>query len=142
VNRSLCSILQSLTSWRAIHTYDNKGTTARHARARDHVVIYSGERQPNLVPGEDKAILERRPAIKVRLDGKGEDLNPASRLNLTKFYTIEHNTPICSVGKISSRDVDDVRRYCGEVQGILIPVDTPSQSLPNVNEDEEENDND
>lgn len=91
--------------------------------------------------GEDK-IIERRPGIKVRLDPKGEDLKPASRLNLAKFYTIEHNIAIFPVGKISSRDVDNVRRYCSEVQGLLIPADTPSQSLADVNEEDEEEDDD
>jgi hypothetical protein len=86
-------------------------------------------------------MLERRPAIKVRLDPKAEDLESASRLNLAKYYTVEHNIAVFPVGKISSRDVDNVRRYSAEVQG-LIPMDTPSQSLPDVDEDEEEEDDD
>jgi hypothetical protein len=45
-----------------------------------------------------------------------------------------HCTPISPVGKISSRDVENVRRYYAEVQGVLIS--TPS--LPDVNESEEE----
>jgi hypothetical protein len=142
VNHSLSSALTGLTSWRAIHTYQNQATTARHARPRDHVVIYSGDRQPNLVAGEDNLIL-RRPAIKVRLDPKGEGLEPASRLNLAKFYTVEHNIAIFPVGKISAGDVDYVRKYGTEVQGFLATMDAPSQSLGAVDEqDEEDNDED
>jgi uncharacterized protein DUF6590 len=133
VNQLSCSTMQILTLCRAIHTYQNQGTTARHARARDHVIIYTGDDPPDPLPGEDNVILSR-PAIKVRLDPKGEELLPASRLNLAKPYTMEHNTPISPVGKISSRDVENVRRYYAEVQGVLIS--TPS--LPDVNESEEE----
>ena len=133
------SLCESNFLARAIHTYQNQGTTARHARARDHVLIYSTERPPPLVPGEDTEVLMRRSAIKVTLDQKGEHLLPASRLNLAKLYTIEHNIPTFPVGKISSRDVDNVKQYCIDVQGLFI---SPTQSLPDVEEDEDEEDDD
>jgi hypothetical protein len=114
---------------RAIHTYNNQGTTARHARARDHVVVYSANQPPPLVPGEDEVILQREP-IRVTLDPKGEALLPSARLNLAKLYTVEHNIPTYPVGKISSRCVELVKRWCSEVQGIFAP-------LPDVGEGEE-----
>jgi hypothetical protein len=43
------------------------------------------------------------------------------------------------VGKISSRDIDNVKKYFSEVQGLLIPGDKPYTSLPDLSEDEEEN---
>jgi hypothetical protein len=96
------------------------------------VVIYTGDQPPPLVPGEDKIILEREP-IRVTLDPKGEALLPASRLSLAKLYTVEHNIPTYPVGKISSRCVELVKRWCSEVQGLFAP-------LPNVGEDEEAED--
>jgi hypothetical protein len=100
-------------------------------------VIYSGDQPPDLVTGEDTVILNRGP-IKVRLAPKGEALLPASRLNLSKLYTVEHNTPIFPVGKISSREVENVKKYCSEVQGLITSADKRHQSLLDVSEGEEE----
>ena len=122
---------------RAIHTYHNQGTTARNARPRDHVVIYTGERPPPLVPGEDEGIL-KRPPVKVTVDPKGEELQPSSRLSLAKLFTVEHNISTSPLGKLSSRDVERVKQYCIEVQGLFGSADTTSQSLDDVEEDEEE----
>jgi hypothetical protein len=137
VNQSICNVIQSLTlgPCSAVHTYNGKGTASRHIRARDHVIIYSGDRPPKPLPDEDRAALERREPIKVKLDPKGEKLKAASRLNLSKFYTFEHNIPIFPVGRISSLDVDNVKRYCAEVQGLLL-VPADMQSLPEEEEEE------
>ena len=111
-----------------MHTYQNQGTTAPYARVRDHAVIYTGDQPPPLVPGEDEAILGREP-VRVTLDPKGEALLPASRLSLAKLYTVEHNIPTFPVGRISRRRLDQVKRWCAEVQGLFAP-------LPDVGEDE------
>jgi hypothetical protein len=97
---------------RAIHTYGGRGTTATHARTRDHVVIYTGDQPPALVEGESESIYNRRP-IQVTLDPKGEPLLPASRLNVAKIHTIDHDIPVAKLGKISPRDVERLRQYSG-----------------------------
>jgi hypothetical protein len=106
------------------------------------VIVYSGSRPPSPLPDEDKAVLERRPPIKVRPDPKGEDLASTSRLNLAEFYTFEHGLGVAPVGKISSRDIDIVKKYCAEVQGLPFSVDTSSRSLADVNEEEDDDDED
>jgi hypothetical protein len=98
------------------------------------VVIYTGDQPQPLIPGEDEVILDREP-IRVTLDPKGEALLPASRLSLAKLYTVEHNIPTYPVGRISSRNVELVKRWCAEVQGLFAP-------LPEVGEDEEAEDDD
>jgi hypothetical protein len=127
--------MQHLTHYRAIHTYQNQGTTARHARPRDHVVIYTGDKQPDLVEGEDQVILNRTP-IMVTLDTRGEALLPTSRLDLSKLHTVEHNIPVAIIGKILPRDLEKIRQYCLEVQGLFSSADRTS--LHDVNEEEEE----
>jgi hypothetical protein len=122
---------------RAIHTYQNRGTTAPHPRAQDHVVIYTGEKPPPLVDGEDRVILNRTP-IKVTLDIKGEALRSTARLSLAKLHTVEHTTPVAIIGKIAPRDLDRVRQYCDEVQGLSSSSDGASQLLVDVEEEDEE----
>lgn len=92
------------------------------------MIIYTGDEPPPLVPGEDPIIIERE-SVKVTLDPKGEALLSASRLNLAKLYTVEHNILTVPVGRISARRVDQLRRWCVEVQGPFAP-------LPDVGEDE------
>jgi hypothetical protein len=99
-------------------------------------VIHSSERVPTLVPGEDDVILKRDP-LKVTLEPKGESLMPTSRLNLAKIYTVEHNIPTFPVGKISSRDVERVKQYCLDVQGLFSNLASASQDLDDVDEDDE-----
>jgi hypothetical protein len=125
-----------LTHYRAIHTYQNRGTTAPRARAQDHVVIFTGEEPPELVEGEDEVILNRTP-IKVMLDAKGEALRPTARLSLAKLHPVEHNTPVAIIGKIAPRDVERVRQYC-EAQGLFTSTDSASQLLVNVQEEDVE----
>jgi hypothetical protein len=133
-------VIQYLTRCRAIHTYENRGTTAPHARPRDHVVIYTGEKQPDLVEGESKVVLNRKP-IRVTLDPKGQPLRPASRLSLSKLHTVEHDIPVSRLGKITPRDVEKIRQYCAEVQGLFFASgDRTSEALDDVGEDDEEGD--
>jgi hypothetical protein len=75
------------------------------------VVIYTGD-PPTLVEGESESIYNRRP-IQVALDPKGEPLHPASRLNVAKIHTIEHNVHVAKIGKITPRDIERVRQYSG-----------------------------
>jgi hypothetical protein len=128
--------MQYLTHYRAIHTYQNKGTTARHARPRDHVVIYTSEKRPDLVEGEDEVILKRK-AIKVTLDPKGEALLPASRLSLSRLHTVEHDIPVAIIGKITRHDLEKIRQYTAEVQGFLPSADGASQALDEVDEEDD-----
>jgi hypothetical protein len=129
-------VVQYLTRCRAIHTYGNRGTTAPHARPRDHVVIYTGEKQPDLVEGESEAVLNRKP-IMVTLHPQGQALLPASRLSLSKLYTVEHDIPVSRLGKITPRDVEKIRQYCVEIHGFFTSGDRASEALDDVGEDEE-----
>jgi hypothetical protein len=112
INQSLHWLVPCLTGYRAIHTYSGRATTAAHARTRDHIVIYTGDEPPELVVGESETIWNRRPIL-LNLDPKGEPLDPASRLNVSKVHTIDHDIQVAKLGKISSRDVERLRQYSG-----------------------------
>jgi hypothetical protein len=118
---------------RAIHTYRNQATTAPSVRPRDHLIIHSTETAPSPVSGEDEVILKREP-IRLRLSTDAEALKPTSRLNLSKMYTVEHNTPCAGIGRISTRDVERVRIYCAQVQGLAVSV---GESLEEVDEEDD-----
>ena len=71
--------MQYLIYYRAIHTYNDKGTTATRARAQDHLVIYSGDKLPHLVKGESKVVLGKL-LIRITLGSDATPLRPASRI--------------------------------------------------------------
>jgi hypothetical protein len=78
-------------------TYGRQGTGKRGVKADDHAIIYIGEIAPRELPGE--LPLRKRP---IRVIGKSpqDKLNPASRINYSKVYTIEHNFKVCFIGRI------------------------------------------
>src|ERR1700753_3086162 len=128
------STIYCLTYNRAIHSYGNKGTTARHARPREHLLIYSGDSPPKLVDGESEVVLEK-PPIKVTLDPSADPLRPTSRLAISKLHTVEHNVPVAVIGKIAPRDVGRLRQYSAEALGVAAPIADPLDDL--AEEDEE-----
>jgi hypothetical protein len=73
---------------------------------------------PNLESGENSIV--RRLVIK--MEQPRELLRPASRVNVLKPYTIEHNIPVVKIGKISGHDVARLREYAG----ISIPLSSLS----------------
>jgi len=69
----------------------------------------------------------------VTLDPKGDPLLAASRLNIAKPHTIDHDIPVAKLGKISPRDVERLRQYSG--------IATSTQGLDDfVVEDDEDDD--
>ncbi len=117
---------------RAIHTYGGRATTAPGARPRDHLVIYSGDREPDLVEGESQVVRQKR-GVHVTLDRKGEPLLPESRLCLSRPYTVEHEIPVAIVGKITPTDVDIIREY----SGIKSSTDRTTEVLDDFEEGDE-----
>jgi len=80
-------------------TYSGQGTTKKGVHADDHAIIYTS--RPTLLRGEMP--LSKQP-IKVKPDTIEHKLDPASRLNYAKVYTIEHNVKVWCIGRIHRDD--------------------------------------
>jgi hypothetical protein len=59
-------------------------------------MIYIGQEVPSPLPGEQ---LVKR-AVRMEPSSPEEKLDPKSRVNYAKVYTIEHNIRVCFIGKI------------------------------------------
>jgi hypothetical protein len=77
-------------------TYGYQGTNKPGVKAEYHAMIYTGREVPSSLPGEQ---LVRR-AVRVEPSSPEEKLDPKSRVNYAKVYTIEHNIRVCFIGKI------------------------------------------
>jgi hypothetical protein len=100
-------------SRRPIHTYGGKGTLASHAKASQHVQVYTESEPPPLLHRER---LSRDP-VKVVPKSSKIVLDKASRLSLIKPASIEHNLPVAEIGKVGSRDLERIRGYTLEYLG-------------------------
>jgi hypothetical protein len=59
-------------------------------------MIYTGRDVPSQLQGEQ---LVKRP-VRMEPSSPEEKLDPISRVNYAKVYTIEHNIRVCFIGKI------------------------------------------
>jgi hypothetical protein len=127
-------------SYRPIHTYQGKGTLASHAKASHHVQVYTGSRPPPLLPRER---LTRDP-IQVIVKSKKMSLDKASRLNLSKPQSIEHNLPVAEVGKVSKEDLNKITKFTLEYlkSGISEGEDSPGRAQDDDGGDDEDDEDD
>lgn len=91
-----------------IHTYQKRGTTSRIPRVNYgvHAVVHVAGTTPKLLPGEEPPGMGNFPIV---LEDRFVTVEPSSRLNFGKVYTVEHNTEVRNVGKISKESVPSLR---------------------------------
>ena len=67
-----------------------------------HAAIYSSSEQgPKYLKHEDRS--RQKKPIKIELSNPNYKLDPASRLNYAKLYTVEHNVKVLFIGRVSPR---------------------------------------
>jgi hypothetical protein len=82
-----------------IMTYGGQGTLKYGVHPEDHAAIYSSKREgPCILEGEE---MTHRP-IRVDVIDPSHKLDPMSRLNYAKIYTVEHNVKVCFIGKVAN----------------------------------------
>ncbi|RDL32580.1 uncharacterized protein BP5553_09036 [Venustampulla echinocandica] len=81
-----------------ILTYQRQATNKLGVKREEHAMIYTGDSPPQPLPGESP--LEKRP-IQMIPKTPREKLDPASRINYAKYYTVEHNVKVKFIGKLA-----------------------------------------
>jgi hypothetical protein len=76
-------------------TYGGQGCLKRGVHAEDHAIIYTST-YPEEFAGEGM----RKKPIKVKPYSPQHKLEPASRLNYAKVYTVEYNVKVWFIGEI------------------------------------------
>lgn len=77
-------------------TYGSQGTNKPGVKAEYHAMIYTGREVPSPLQGEQLVMR----AVKMEPSSPEEKLDPKSRVNYAKVYTIEHNIRVYFIGKI------------------------------------------
>jgi len=66
----------------------------------DHAAVYSSRRDgPSYHEGEDRLLTKK--AIRVEIKDPSHKLDPYSRLNYAKIYTVEHNVKVLFIGWVA-----------------------------------------
>ncbi|MCJ1265487.1 hypothetical protein MMC22_005367 [Lobaria immixta] len=81
-----------------ISTNKGQGAAKKGLRQEEHTIVYTSPEAPLKLASETR--LHKTP-IKIDLVNPSEKLDPCSRLNLGKFYPVEHNVRVCEVGEIT-----------------------------------------
>ncbi|KAH7385003.1 hypothetical protein BKA64DRAFT_154737 [Cadophora sp. MPI-SDFR-AT-0126] len=84
-----------------ILTYTGQGVTKNGVHADDHAPIRTKDSKVVYAKGEREMGLTRKP-IEIECLA-GHKLDPLSRLNYAKTYTVEHNVKVCFIGKVANR---------------------------------------
>lgn len=74
-----------------------------------HSVIYMSDTQPQPT-ADEKKYLTKKP-IAVDKQSSDQMLDPKSRLNFNKIYTVEHNVKVMAVGHIAKASMPIFRAY-------------------------------
>ena len=88
-------------------TYQGQGLKKYGIIPGDHAVVYSHKEKPLITPGEKTA---KKP-IPIILEQEGEKLDPMTRLNFAKVYTIEHNIKVAKVGRVPQENINQLLTY-------------------------------
>lgn len=94
-----------------ISTYGGKGTGKRGIVKSEHAIVYTGRLPPRPLPSEVPSHGElpmREKAIRIIPDVRASSLDPLSRLNYGKVFTIEHNLKVASFGVVL--DVESINQ--------------------------------
>ncbi|KAL8949705.1 MAG: hypothetical protein Q9222_004214 [Ikaeria aurantiellina] len=85
-----------------ITTYSGKGTAKRNIDKSAHAIIYTGSLPPEKTPEEHGM---NKTAIKVLPVRQDEKLDPMSRVNLGKTYSIEWNNKVKEIGCVEPKSL-------------------------------------
>lgn len=89
--------------YRPVLTYNHQGVGRTGVKKCEHAIIYTGKTPPEphrserARRGEDGLLLP----IRVDPDDAAEKLDPWSRVDFGKVYSIEHNVKVRSLGKVN-----------------------------------------
>jgi hypothetical protein len=120
-----------------ILTYGNQGVLKRGVHPEDHAVVYSVyssklDNRPYILERE-KGLMTKHP-IRVEVIKEAHKIDPLSRLNYAKLYTVEHNVKVLFIGKVAKNYEQYVKLGYNEAHPPFDPG--PLSYKPNDDESE------
>lgn len=94
----------------SINTYGRQGTQKRGVNPDDHAAVYNSTKKPPPTNGERMT----KKAFPIIVEAAGEAIDPMSRVNFARNYTVEHNVKVVKVGRIPPDDIPRLTKYFRE----------------------------
>lgn len=98
-----------------IQTYRKQGTTKSRVNLENHAIVYAAGSEPKLLPQEQPPGMG---AFPITLGDKSVTIDPSSRLNFGKVYTVEHNIKVRNVGKVEKESLPRLRAALLKSMGV------------------------
>jgi hypothetical protein len=120
-----------VSTCRPIHTYYGQATFKPNLRNRQqHAIIYTGKHVPEeqrYITDDGTEVFENlsKNPIRVTSEQNGPEgvLNPASRINYSKIYTVEDYVRVLNIGVVHADSIETLRRSSLLYQAELTPND-------------------
>jgi hypothetical protein len=115
-----------------ILTYGYQGVLKKGVHPEDHAVIYSSKKDGPYLLEREVGLMTNKP-IRVDIKDQSHKLDPLSRLNYAKIYTVEHNVKVLFIGRVAKNYEQEVIQAFNEANPPLGPSphayrpDTPEQ---------------
>jgi hypothetical protein len=108
----------------SIQTYRKEATTKSGASSEYHAIVYATGSELNLLPQEEFPGIGSFPIV---LEDKSVTIDPSSRLNFGKVYTVEHNIKVRNVGKVEKGSLQGLEVLLLKSMGVDMP-DTETET--------------
>lgn len=97
-----------------ILTYRGQGAAKKGVDQSAHTIIYTGSRPPSKQANEHGM---KKAPLRVIPSKPEEKLDPMSRVNLGKTYTVEWNTKVKEIGDVDHKDLVNMKAYWKQLLG-------------------------
>jgi hypothetical protein len=68
----------------------------------DHAVVYSSKKDGPYLLEREEGLMSKSP-IRIEVTSEAHKLDPLSRLNYAKLYTVEHNVKVFFIGQVAQK---------------------------------------
>ncbi|TGO35981.1 hypothetical protein BHYA_0139g00280 [Botrytis hyacinthi] len=113
---------------RPIMSYEGRATSKSGVHPEEHAIIYTTP-EPRLVNNEDGSKMKFDP-VKMIPDSSRHALDPASRINYAKIYTVEYNVKVWFIGHVDQACEQIVKKSYNDANLPLPLSSQPSVSVP------------
>jgi hypothetical protein len=107
-------------------TYNGQGASKAGVRGEDYAAVYPVGGQPNIGDSEK---LNKEP-FPILVEEPTETIDPKSRINFGRVYTVEHNIKVLKVGRIPDEHLPRLDQYFIGRIATSGPTPQSSVSLP------------
>jgi hypothetical protein len=90
-----------------LNTYHRQGASKDGIKAENYAAVYRLGGEPEVGPNED---MTKEP-FPIKVEEAGESIDPTSRIDFGRVYTVEHNIKVLKVGRIPNDFLPRLEQY-------------------------------